>query len=96
MLELLWDWSSRIPLCKEGFILGNGLAPTHMRWFVFFSLFLLCAVNYMDRTVIFICMPLIEEELQFSPAVVGFILSSFFWEACACPAAPIAVSGMVC
>lgn len=46
---------------------------------VFASLFALCTVNYIDRAVISICMPAIEEELHFGPELVGVILSAFFW-----------------
>ena len=54
-------------------------APTRVRWMVFSSLFALCTVNYIDRAVISICMPAIEEELHFGPELVGVILSAFFW-----------------
>lgn len=54
-------------------------APTRVRWMVFASLFALCTVNYIDRAVISICMPAIEEELHFGPELVGVILSAFFW-----------------
>lgn len=53
-------------------------APTRVRWMVFSSLFALCTVNYIDRAVISICMPAIEEELHFGPELVGVILSAFF------------------
>ena len=53
--------------------------PTKVRWMVFASLFALCTVNYIDRAVISICMPAIEEELHFGPELVGIILSAFFW-----------------
>lgn len=53
--------------------------PTKVRWIVFVSLFILVAVNYIDRAVISICMPAIQEELHFSHAMVGVILSAFFW-----------------
>lgn len=53
--------------------------PTKVRWMVFASLFALCTVNYIDRAVISVCMPAIEEELHFGPELVGVILSAFFW-----------------
>lgn len=53
--------------------------PTKVRWMVFASLFALCTVNYIDRAVISVCMPAIEEELHFGPELVGIILSAFFW-----------------
>jgi MFS transporter, ACS family, D-galactonate transporter len=56
--------------------------PTNVRWFVFFALLILCAINYFDRAVISICMPLIQKDLNFSPEMTGLILSSFFWGYC--------------
>ena len=56
-----------------------GSKPTKVRWMVFGSLLALCTVNYVDRAVISICMPAIEADLQFGPAMVGVILSAFFW-----------------
>ena len=40
---------------------------------------IICTINYIDRAVISVCMPQIQEELNFSPEVVGAILSAFFW-----------------
>jgi ACS family D-galactonate transporter-like MFS transporter len=53
--------------------------PTHFRWYVFAAVLVLCAINYFDRAVLSICMPLIQKDLHFSAQVVGIILSSFFW-----------------
>ncbi len=53
--------------------------PTKVRWMVFGSLLALCTANYIDRAVISICMPSIEADLHFGPALVGVILSAFFW-----------------
>lgn len=38
---------------------------------------IICTINYIDRAVISVCMPQIQEELNFSPEVVGAILSAF-------------------
>ena len=57
----------------------TNLKPTNVRWQVFFTLLILCTINYVDRAVLSICMPDIQKDLDFSPAVVGFILSAFFW-----------------
>ena len=59
--------------------MGSLEKPTKVRWMVFFSLLALCTVNYIDRAVISICMPAIEEDLHFGPAMGGVILSAFFW-----------------
>lgn len=52
---------------------------TNIRWAIFFMLAVICTINYIDRAVISVCMPQIQEELKFSPEVVGVILSAFFW-----------------
>jgi len=46
---------------------------------VFFTLLVLCTINYVDRAVLSICMPAIQKDLSLDPAVVGVILSAFFW-----------------
>ncbi|TDL91736.1 MFS transporter [Vibrio vulnificus] len=53
--------------------------PTNVRWHVFIMLLVLCAINYVDRAVLSIAMPLIQKDLELDPAIVGIILSSFFW-----------------
>lgn len=53
--------------------------PTNVRWQVFVMLLILCAINYVDRAVLSIAMPLIQKDLELDPAIVGIILSSFFW-----------------
>ncbi|MGE1066423.1 MFS transporter, ACS family, D-galactonate transporter [Megasphaera paucivorans] len=53
--------------------------PTRIRWQVFISIFILCSINYVDRAVISVLMPSIQADLQFSPEMVGIILSAFFW-----------------
>ena len=57
----------------------DSMKPTYFRWYVFIALMVLCAINYFDRAVLSICMPLIQKDLGFSAPVVGIILSSFFW-----------------
>ncbi|MFC4766781.1 MFS transporter [Effusibacillus consociatus] len=53
--------------------------PTNVRWQVFLMLLALVTINYVDRAVLSIAMPAISKDLHFDPAVVGVILSSFFW-----------------
>ena len=55
------------------------MKKTNARWNIFFMLAIICTINYIDRAVISVCMPQIQEELKFSPEVVGAILSAFFW-----------------
>ncbi|MCM3587855.1 MFS transporter [Mesobacillus maritimus] len=53
--------------------------PTNVRWRVFIMLLLLVTINYVDRAVLSIAMPEIQKDLSLDPAIVGLILSSFFW-----------------
>lgn len=53
--------------------------PTNVRWRVFIMLLLLVTINYVDRAVLSIAMPEIQKDLALDPAIVGLILSSFFW-----------------
>ncbi|CRK85033.1 MFS transporter [Neobacillus massiliamazoniensis] len=53
--------------------------PTNIRWRVFFMLLMLVTINYVDRAVLSIAMPAIQKDLNLDPAIVGLILSSFFW-----------------
>ncbi len=57
----------------------EGLKPTKVRWGVFFAILVMCTVNYVDRAVISVSMPVIQKDLNLDPVVVGVILSSFFW-----------------
>ncbi|MGE1062452.1 MFS transporter [Megasphaera paucivorans] len=59
--------------------LTNAIKSTNVRWHVFFTLFALCTVNYVDRAVLSICMPDIQSDLSLDPAIVGLVLSAFFW-----------------
>ncbi|WP_042354109.1 MFS transporter [Bacillus rubiinfantis] len=53
--------------------------PTNIRWRVFIMLLALVTINYVDRAVLSIAMPSIQKDLGLNPAIVGVILSSFFW-----------------
>ncbi|MBU2700445.1 ACS family D-galactonate transporter-like MFS transporter [Sporomusaceae bacterium BoRhaA] len=57
----------------------ENMKKTNVRWTVFIMLAIICTINYIDRAVISVCMPQIQKELQFSPEIVGAILSAFFW-----------------
>jgi ACS family D-galactonate transporter-like MFS transporter len=59
--------------------LSTSVKPTKVRWHVFLMLLALVTINYVDRAVLSIAMPEISKDLNFDPAVVGLILSSFFW-----------------
>jgi ACS family D-galactonate transporter-like MFS transporter len=53
--------------------------PTNVRWSIFIVLLILCTINYIDRAVLSVTMPSIQKELGLDPALVGFVLSAFFW-----------------
>lgn len=52
---------------------------TNVRWKIFFIIFILVVVNFIDRTALSVAMPMIAGEFNLSPAFQGLILSSFFW-----------------
>lgn len=53
--------------------------PTKVRWKLFLLLLILVSVNYIDRGSISVALPIIQEEFQLAPEMVGFLLSAFFW-----------------
>src|SRR5580704_9683008 len=53
------------------------MTRTRYRWFIVFLLFAITAVNYIDRTAIAYAIPLIQHELDLSPADTGIILGAF-------------------
>ena len=57
----------------------TSLKPTSVRWSIFVVLLILCTINYVDRAVLSVCMPAIQKDLGLDPALVGLILSAFFW-----------------
>lgn len=50
-----------------------------VRWRIFGIVFLLVALNLVDRTALSIAMPTIAKEFQLSPTMQGVLLSAFFW-----------------
>ncbi|GAA1415363.1 MFS transporter [Glutamicibacter uratoxydans] len=57
---------------------GRGRA-TRTRWHLFFLLLVLVTVNYVDRGSISVALPLIRQEFNMPPELVGLLLSAFFW-----------------
>lgn len=49
------------------------------RWFIVLMCFLAVAINYIDRANLGVAVPLIRKEYGLDPAVMGLILSAFFW-----------------
>jgi ACS family glucarate transporter-like MFS transporter len=52
---------------------------TNTRWWVAFMMWLAVAVNYFDRGNISVAIPLMAKEFHLSPAIMGVVLSAFFW-----------------
>jgi ACS family D-galactonate transporter-like MFS transporter len=52
---------------------------SNTRWKVFFLLWVLVVINFIDRASLSIALPMISDEFQLSPEATGWILSSFFW-----------------
>jgi ACS family glucarate transporter-like MFS transporter len=52
---------------------------TNTRWWVAFMMWLAIAVNYFDRGNISVAIPLMAKEFHLSPAIMGVVLSAFFW-----------------
>lgn len=53
--------------------------PTRVRFFVLFLLFVITAINYLDRTNMAVAAPAIKGELGFDAATLGLIFSGFSW-----------------
>jgi ACS family D-galactonate transporter-like MFS transporter len=59
---------------------SKGSRPqTRVRWKIFFLMWVLVLINFVDRASLSIALPLIGEEFDLSPEMKGWILSSFFW-----------------
>jgi ACS family glucarate transporter-like MFS transporter len=52
---------------------------TSTRCWVAFMMWLAIAINYMDRGNIAVAIPLMAKEFHLSPAIMGVVLSAFFW-----------------
>jgi MFS family permease len=49
------------------------------RWMVAALLFLSGLINYLDRTIVSVALPVIAGDLHLGPAKMGILLSAFFW-----------------
>lgn len=52
---------------------------TRKRWFMLFLLFLLTAINYLDRTNMAVAASSMSNELGFNAATMGLLFSAFSW-----------------
>ena len=55
------------------------LAGTHRRVIVLLLLASMTLLNYLDRTVLSVAMPVLRDVFALSPIAVGYLLSSFIW-----------------
>jgi len=49
------------------------------RWGIAVLLFVAGLINYFDRTIVSVALPVIAADLQLSPTRMGVLLSAFFW-----------------
>ena len=52
---------------------------TKKRWFMLFLLFILTAINYLDRTNMAVAAPSMSSDLGFDAATMGLLFSAFAW-----------------
>jgi MFS family permease len=49
------------------------------RWLIAILLFFAGLINYLDRTIVSVALPVIAADLHLGPARMGVLLSAFFW-----------------
>ena len=50
-----------------------------VRWFILFLICLVTGINYIDRAIISLAAPAIQEDLRIDPAMMGIVFSAFGW-----------------
>jgi ACS family glucarate transporter-like MFS transporter len=63
---------------------AKGVVVRHRRYWIYFLLFLLAVVAYIDRVSISVAARPIAEEFKLSPIAMGYLLSVFFWSYLLC------------
>jgi ACS family glucarate transporter-like MFS transporter len=58
--------------------------PGRKRYIVYGLLFTMTLINYFDRTVLSIAMPILVLQFGLSPIAVGYLLSAFIWSYAPC------------
>src|SRR4051794_33560440 len=58
--------------------------PSRRRFIVYWLLFTMTLINYFDRTVLSIAMPVLIHEFALTPVAVGYLLSAFIWSYAPC------------
>jgi MFS family permease len=59
-------------------------ATTSRRYFIYLLLFCMTLINYFDRTVLAIAMPVLIGTFALTPVAAGYLLSSFIWSYAPC------------
>lgn len=59
-------------------------APGRKRYVVYLLLFTMTLINYFDRTVLAIAMPVLTQEFALTPVAAGYLLSAFIWSYAPC------------
>ena len=60
-------------------MIRSSAKKTKKRWFMLFLLFILTAINYLDRTNMAVAASSMSDELGFSAATMGLLFSAFSW-----------------
>ncbi|HUB49406.1 MAG TPA: MFS transporter [Acetobacteraceae bacterium] len=55
------------------------VAVSRKRFIIYFLLFTMTFINYFDRTVLSIAMPILRHAFAISPVGAGYLLSAFIW-----------------
>jgi len=58
--------------------------PGRKRFIIYGLLFTMTLINYFDRTVLSIAMPVLIHEFTLTPVAVGYLLSAFIWSYAPC------------
>ncbi|MDR3533136.1 MAG: MFS transporter [Rhodopila sp.] len=58
--------------------------PGRKRYIVYGLLFTMTLINYFDRTVLSIAMPVLIQQFALTPIAVGYLLSAFIWSYAPC------------
>ncbi|WP_428489288.1 MFS transporter [Rhodopila sp.] len=58
--------------------------PGRKRFIVYALLFAMTLINYFDRTVLSIAMPVLSQEFALTPVAAGYLLSAFIWSYAPC------------
>jgi MFS family permease len=63
---------------------GRTESTGRKRFFVYCLLFVMTLINYFDRTVLSIAMPVLILQFGLTPVAVGYLLSAFIWSYAPC------------